>query len=417
MKKAKVFAICGALSLTLAAAGMAGCSGETSVDGTATALVINGEEVNAGTANFILRYQQAQTAYMMESYGFTTSGSSLWGTVSDTSSYGYQFKDSIKDTITDLILLRQHASEYEVSLTDEELSQIDSVAQTVVDSNTDALAKIGATKDDVAEVLELYTYQAKMDEPMKADTDREVSDEEAAQTTITYTRIPLTTTDDSGNETVVSDEEKASLTADCEELISQVQATGDVANADISAIAEEINEDFFSSSYSYGSDDTAMPDSVHEAVDTLSDGELYDGVLEDTDTYLYVVRLDLAFDEEATETEKQSIISERETENYNNKLQEWKDAITVEEESAWTDLTVTDKDAYTVVQNTDSTDSSSTSGSSSTDSSTSGSSSADSSTSGSSGAGSSSSDSSGVSGSSDSASDSSSSSSSDDAAE
>ena len=59
MKKAKVFAICGALSLTLAAAGMAGCSGETSVDGTATALVINGEEVNAGTANFILRYQQA----------------------------------------------------------------------------------------------------------------------------------------------------------------------------------------------------------------------------------------------------------------------------------------------------------------------------------------------------------------------
>ena len=196
-----------------------------------------------------------------------------------------------------------------------------------------------------------------------------------------------------------------------------MQATGDVANADISAIAEEINEDFFSSSYSYGSDDTAMPDSVHEAVDTLSDGELYDGVLEDTDTYLYVVRLDLAFDEEATETEKQSIISERETENYNNKLQEWKDAITVEEESAWTDLTVTDKDAYTVVQNTDSTDSSSTSGSSSTDSSsTSGSSSADSSTSGSSGAGSSSSDSSGVSGSSDSASDSSSSSS-DDAAE
>ena len=44
MKKAKVFAICGALSLTLAAAGMAGCSGETSVDGTATALVINGKK-------------------------------------------------------------------------------------------------------------------------------------------------------------------------------------------------------------------------------------------------------------------------------------------------------------------------------------------------------------------------------------
>ena len=58
MKKAKAFAVCGILSLTLAAAGLAGCGG--SVDGTATALVINGEEVNTGTANFILRYEQAE---------------------------------------------------------------------------------------------------------------------------------------------------------------------------------------------------------------------------------------------------------------------------------------------------------------------------------------------------------------------
>lgn len=358
MKKARIFAICGAVSLSLAAAGMAGCAEEKTVDGTATALVINGEEVNTGTANFLLRTQQAQAAYMMESFGLA-SGGSIWGSASDTESYGYQFKGTIKDTITDLVLLRQHAEEYEVSLTEEDLSRIDSVAQEVVDSNTDALEKMGTTKEDVVEALELYTYQARMDAPLKADTDREVSDEEAAQTTITYTRIPLTTTDDSGNSTAVSDEEKAELTADCEELIRQIQDSGDVANADISSMAEEINEDFYSSSFSYGSDDTIMPDAVHEAVDTLSDGELYDGVLEDEDSYLYVIRLDQAFDPEATETEKQSIISERETENYNNKLQEWKDAITVEEKAGWTDLTVTDKEAYTMVQTSDSSDSSS----------------------------------------------------------
>lgn len=355
MKKARALAICGVLSLSLAAAGMTGCAGEETVDGTAAALIINGEEINAGTANFILRYQQAQTAYMMESYGLS-SGGSLWGTASDTESYGYQFKDSILDSITDLVLLRQHAEEYGVSLTEEEQSGIDSVAQSVADSNAEALEKIGATKDDIAEVLELYTYQVKMDGPMKEDTDREVSDEEAAQTTITYTRIPLTT-DEDGSETVVSDEEKAELMADCEELIDQVQASGDVAGADISTIAEGINEDFFSSSYSYGSDDTVMPDSVHEAVDTLSDGQIYDGVLEDEDTYYYVIRLDKKFDPEATETEKQSIISERETENFNAKVQEWKDAAAVETEPAWDDLTVTDKDVYTLVQ-TSGTDSS-----------------------------------------------------------
>ena len=368
MRKAKAFAICGALAVTLAASGMAGCSEETTVDGTTTALIVNGEEVNTGTANFILRYQQAQTAYMMESYGMTTSGS-LWGSPSDSSSYGVTFKDSVKDTITELVLLRQHAPEYDVSLSDEDLEKIDSVAQSFVDSNEEALTRIGATKEDVAEALELYTYQAKMDAPLKADTDREVSDEEAAQTSITYARIPLTETDDDGNSSVVSEETKAALTADCEELIAQIQATGDVANADISALAEDINEDFFSYTYSYGSDDTAMPDSVHEAVNTLSDGELYDGVLEDEDTYLYVIRLDQMFDPDATETEKQSIISERETENYNNKLQEWKDAITVEEESAWTDLTVTDNDVYTLADTTSSssseTDSSSSTSSSS----------------------------------------------------
>ena len=55
----------------------------------------------------------------------------------------------------------------------------------------------------MAQVLELYTYQTKMWDPMVEDTDREVSDEEAAQTSITYARIPLTEDDQE-----ISQEEK-----------------------------------------------------------------------------------------------------------------------------------------------------------------------------------------------------------------
>lgn len=381
MKKAKAFAVCGILSLTLAAAGLAGCGG--SVDGTATALVINGEEVNTGTANFILRYEQAETMYMMTSYGLASAGSMWDSPTSSGVTYGSQFKDSTKESIAEMVLLRQHASEYNVTISDDEKAKIDSAAQSVVDGNGDALKRIGATKEDVADALELYTYKIKMKAPMVEDTDREVSDEEAAQTRITYARIALTQSDDSGNVSDVSDEEKASRKEKCEEVLKQVQESEDPATADISTIAKAVDENFVSTGYNYGSDDTAIDDAVKEVVKNLSDGEVYDGVIEGENTY-YIVRLDKMFDEDATETKKKSIISDRENENYNNKVQEWKDAITVDEKTPWKDLTVTDKDSYTVkAEDTSSGSSSTSSGSSSGSSSTSSSSSGSSSTSGS----------------------------------
>ena len=336
MKRVKAFAVCGILSLALAAAGLAGCGGN--VDGTATALVVNGEEVNTGTANFILRYEQAETTYIMTSYGLTSNGD-MWDTVvSDSNTYGEQFKSSTKDKIVEMVLLRQHASEYGITITDDEKAKIDSAAQNVMDNNADTMKKIGATKEDVAEALELYTYKTKMRSPLVADTDREVSDEEAAQTRITYARVSLTD---------LTDDEKVAKKEACEEVLKQIQESEDPSTVDFSEIAKAVDEDFVSSGYSYGSDDTVIDDAVKAVIPELSDGEVYDGVIEGETTY-YLVRLDKLFDPDATETEKTSIISERENENYTNKVQAWKDAITVDEKSAWSDLIVTDKDNYTV---------------------------------------------------------------------
>ena len=101
------------------------------------------------------------------------------------------------------------------------------------------------------------------------------------------------------------------------------------------------------SSLSYGSDDTILEDTVKEAVSSLTDGQVYGSVIE-TEEYYYIVRLDQAFDAEATETEKESIISQRESENYDAKLQEWVDASAVDTKSGWDNLRVTDKDLYVV---------------------------------------------------------------------
>ena len=371
MKTAKTAVICGIASLSLAAAGLAGCGDTT--DGTAAALVVNDEEINLGTASFYLRHQQAETESMMVSYGFGTSGS-LWGTGTSQEDYGAQFKETTTENFVNMILLRQHGEEYGVSITEEEQQTMQEAAQSFADSNPEAMERMGASVEDVVQVLELYTYQNKMWDPMVADTDREVSDEEAAQTTITYARLSLAGEDDQE----LTDEEKAGLKEDMEEALSQIQASEDPAAVEFSEITEPINEDFVASSFSYGSDDTIMDDQVKEIVSGMADGEVYGSVIE-TEDYYYIVRLDQAFDQEATESEKQSIISDRENENYNNKLQGWKDASTIEEEAAWKDVLVSDKDLYTIKTEESSSDTStdSTSGSDSTDS-TSGSDSADS---------------------------------------
>ena len=46
---------------------------------------------------------------------------------------------------------------------------------------------------------------------MKEGVDEEVSDEEAAQKSMQYVYFPFTTTDDSGNSTEMTDEEKEDL--------------------------------------------------------------------------------------------------------------------------------------------------------------------------------------------------------------
>ena len=361
MKTAKTAAICGIMSLALAAAGLAGC-GDT-VDGTETALIINDEEINLGCASFYLRHQQAETENMMVSYGFGSSGS-MWGTGTSSDDYGAQFKESTTDTFVEMVLQRQHAEEYGVSLTEEELQTITDTAQTFADSNPDAMTRMGATVEDVAQVLQLYTYQNKMWGPMVADTNREVSDEEAAQTSITYARIPLTQ-----DEEAISDDEKAARLEDAQAVLEQIQASEDPSTVEFNDISEAQNEEFVSGSYSYGSDDTVMPDEVKEAVNSMSDGQVYSSVIE-TDEYYYIVRLDLAFDEEATASKKDSIVLERENENYNNKLQEWKDSSSIEETSVWKNILVSDKDLYTIKTEETSSDSStdSTSGSSSSSS-------------------------------------------------
>ena len=90
-----------------------------------------------------------------------------------------------------------------------------------------------------------------------------------------------------------------------------------------------------------------MPSEVLDAARSLSDGQLYDGVI-DTGDYYYIVRMDKVHDDEATENNRQTIISQREQDNYQSKLDDWVNASTVTLEKPWTKLVVSDKNGYNV---------------------------------------------------------------------
>ena len=55
MKRVKAKIACGVLAVSMVAASMTGCG---KLDGTETAITVNGEEISLGEANFLLRYQQ-----------------------------------------------------------------------------------------------------------------------------------------------------------------------------------------------------------------------------------------------------------------------------------------------------------------------------------------------------------------------
>ncbi len=361
MKKGIIKTLSIAAAFSAATASLAGCAGDGKINSEETAIVVNDEEIPLGEANFILRHQQSQTYYYMQMMGMASS--SLWsGESEDGKTYGDSLKESVYDDIVQTVLARQKAKdEYGITLTDEEQTSIDEAAQSFMDANPNAEEEIGITLDQRKDVLSMYTYLNDVTPYIIQNVDTEVSDDEAAQCKIIYARIKKNsdeTTDDSTSEassTSSSSEDDTKtneqLYAEAEQVLAKFQEAGDIDGDAANELADSVDEDFYAMSYSYGSDDTSFSSSVKEAAATLSDGQVYDKVIDD-DSYYYVVKMVSTFDREATDQKKESIVSERKTTAINDTLSSWQEEATAEAKSCWNKLTVNDKDVYTMQQTT-----------------------------------------------------------------
>ncbi len=340
MRKASTWTVCGVLSLAVAASVFSGC-GDKPADGTETAMVIDGEELSLGLTNYFMRTEQAATYAQMKSMlaYFGGSENNFWSMEGeDGATYGETFKTSMLTDLTKLVEIRKHAEEQGVSVTEEEEQKIDEAAAAFMEKNAEAMKKLGVSQEHVKEALELKTLETKIRPVLIKDTDRKVSDEEAAQTTCTYVR--LTKPED---ETEAKEAKKQ-----MEEILKQVLAAE--AGADLGEIAKGVNEDSYSAQYSfdqgkYDDDSNVLDTAVKDVLKDLKENEVYDKVIEG-ESYYFIIRMDHLFDREKTDSKKESIISERENELYNTTVDGWTEGVEPETKACWDKIAVDDSVIY-----------------------------------------------------------------------
>ena len=288
-------------------ASLNGCGSK--FNGQDTVVEVGDEKVTADVANFFARYQQAQFETTYSSY----LGDDFWGKeVTDGKTYEENYKDSIMDSLDEMYILDEHKDDYKVSLSDDEEKSIEDAAKKFTDSN-DSAAKDAVSGDEktVKKVLELLTLQKKMETAMTADVDTNVSDEEAAQKKMQY-------------------------------VLFSVFATA------VGASATDLTFD---------SDTTSPNEDLIKAADKLKEGEVTDVI--EADNGYYVAKVVSLLDRDATDTKKESIVSQRKSDQYQSICKKWKKKTDIKvHKKVWNTISFADQ-GVTVKSTTEDTDTSS----------------------------------------------------------
>lgn len=364
MRKLNKTAACGILAAALAAGTLSGCS--KTIDGTKTVATVGDEKVTLGLASYMVRDQQAQTVsyynMLMSQYGVSGSASNVWDQKGDDGkTVGESSKDGVMKTINQLYVLKAHAADYDVTITEDEEKAIkEAAAEFIKDNDEKILKKLAVSEADIVTYLELVTIRSKMHDPMTADVDTEVSANEKDQTRVTIVKVSTegTEKDDDGKTIDLTDEEKAQKKDLAQQVLDKVKASDDVANADMDALAKEVDDSLSATAPAFttaGSTDDTLDEAVQDAALELKDGEVADSVIEGDDGY-YVVRLDKMLDEDATENKEKTVISERKSDLFDSTLEDWvKEEKIKVKDKVWDQITVTDSVSF-VYKSADSSD-------------------------------------------------------------
>lgn len=311
-KKIAVMILAGALCVST----MAGCAGISNTDVVAT---VDGENITADVANFYARYQQAQ----YESFMIQYMGDNMWEQEGEEAGKTYQetVKERLMDELQTMYILEDHMEDYDVEITEDEQKRIQETATAFIEANDEeSLEKVSGSQETVERVLTLMTIELKMMDAVKDGVTVEITDDDAAQKKMEYVCFPYTTTDEAGNTVDLTEEEKEALKGDAEAFAKEVTD---------GATFKECAESYGQSSYevTFDIENQAYEAVLLEAADQLKKGEVTEVI--EGETGYYVAQLVSEFDKDATAQKKSEMISQTQTDAYNELVTEWKEAVKI----------------------------------------------------------------------------------------
>ena len=304
-------------------AGLVGC-GNTTLDGSKTVATVGEKTITLGEANFLLRYQQAETeSYYEQMLGEGFYNMDLMG---NGSTYGETVKGDVITQLQEYCILEDKAADYGVALSEEDAAKITEVATAFLDANSaETKAQMTADQATVERVLSLMTIGMRTANAVAAEADVTVTDEEAAQKSFSYVSVSK----GSGDEALSDDEIQAAKN----QLAAVAASVASGNTMDAAAVEQGL------SAYSgnFGQDGAGYDATMIEALNAATEGELTDVI--ETETTLYLAQLTSEFDEEATASKKESLLQTKQSEYYNEVINGWKESypLTIED-AVWADV-------------------------------------------------------------------------------
>lgn len=329
---------------------MTGC-GNKKLDGTKTAVTVNKQEIPLGVVSLAARMQQAQAEAMYKMYLGGGDDMSIWSTkMGDDSdeTYGENAVTTTVESIEKMCLEKEHASEYDVEITDDEQKALEEAAKNFIAANSEeTIAELAVDEDMVKTFLELETYDVKMKEAIEATADIKLDEKEYQQMAFSYASVRV-----SGDN--LTDDDIKTNKENIQKFFDKVKED---PTADFSTLGDEISTDMTATSgtcptYEEGDDSAAngdaYPDDVRNALRKLEEGELNSEIIK-TDSIWYVVRLDSKDDENATDSKKESLTSTKKDDFYNDTTDGWvKKADIKEEPKLIKKIKITDNHSFTI---------------------------------------------------------------------
>lgn len=312
------------LSGVLAVSMFAGCGSE--MDKTDVVATDGTTEITLGLANFATRLTQAQYDDFYVAYF----GEKVWST--DMYGYGTTMEDDLKastmESLYAMYAMKNHMADYGVEITAEDVAAISAVAESFISNNSaEAIEALGAEREYVEEYLELLTIQSRMYNEIIKGVDTNVSDEEAK--TSAYSQVYISKkshTDADGNTVEYTEDEKALLAQTVKAFAEAAKANG------LASAAESYGYSVTTGTLNAAS---TLVTEVKDALNAMTEDGQVSGLIELENAY-YVVQMDAMVDAEATEANRETIISGRESALYTEVIEGYLKEMTWEmDQSAW----------------------------------------------------------------------------------